>query len=333
MQPLKAANNEENDVIAKTGNETLTNPDYDGMPGTLLPPNDTNIAFQLFLFFFTFGFIAMFVFMNKLRYIERELDVRLERSFGDYALSPEPGNYEDVSAIQSGDNSSTNHMRRNHSVNSSNSNRSAATATHTDAFLPMAVAIPGGWELGRSTFQQAMMIEWQRQHLFQRRAQLLANSNNNQGSHRHEERGVTEAARQRWTRFQVQPTNSKENDPLVSGVSSEEESIAADTENQGGSNVTTNGISTPDRQGTQLISYGSCIPINTNTGTNTSSPVNTEEGTICSICLCEYKPQDKAVLLPCQHVFHEDCVSLWTSNHVRCPLCNFDLNDDNLEEV
>ena len=45
----------------------------------------------------------------------------------------------------------------------------------------------------------------------------------------------------------------------------------------------------------------------------------------CSICLCEYEDGERIVKLPCSHEYHDDCVSSWTSNHVRCPLCNFDL--------
>ena len=45
----------------------------------------------------------------------------------------------------------------------------------------------------------------------------------------------------------------------------------------------------------------------------------------CSICLGEYEEGEKLVCLPCKHVYHEDCVSSWCSNHTRCPLCNFDL--------
>lgn len=45
----------------------------------------------------------------------------------------------------------------------------------------------------------------------------------------------------------------------------------------------------------------------------------------CSICLCEYEPGERMVRLPCGHVYHEDCISSWTRNHVRCPLCNLDL--------
>ena len=47
---------------------------------------------------------------------------------------------------------------------------------------------------------------------------------------------------------------------------------------------------------------------------------------VCTICLGEYEDGEKLVKLPCNHIYHEDCVSSWTSNHTRCPLCNFDLS-------
>jgi hypothetical protein len=45
----------------------------------------------------------------------------------------------------------------------------------------------------------------------------------------------------------------------------------------------------------------------------------------CSICLCEYEDGDKLISLPCKHVFHDNCISSWTDNNKRCPLCNYDL--------
>mmetsp|Transcript_25690 Transcript_25690/g.42138 ORF Transcript_25690/g.42138 Transcript_25690/m.42138 type:complete len:345 (-) Transcript_25690:122-1156(-) len=50
-----------------------------------------------------------------------------------------------------------------------------------------------------------------------------------------------------------------------------------------------------------------------------------EEEPHCSICLCEYEDGDKLISLPCNHIFHDDCISSWTNNNTRCPLCNFDL--------
>ena len=45
----------------------------------------------------------------------------------------------------------------------------------------------------------------------------------------------------------------------------------------------------------------------------------------CSICLCEYEDSETLTQLPCGHVYHNDCIQSWTSNHVKCPLCNLDL--------
>ena len=52
---------------------------------------------------------------------------------------------------------------------------------------------------------------------------------------------------------------------------------------------------------------------------------SSEDEPHCSICLAEYEEGDKLVCLPCKHIYHEDCVSSWCNNHIRCPLCNFDL--------
>lgn len=47
----------------------------------------------------------------------------------------------------------------------------------------------------------------------------------------------------------------------------------------------------------------------------------------CSICLSEYEDSDMLVRLPCGHVFHHECIQAWTQNHVKCPLCNLDLEE------
>jgi len=54
-----------------------------------------------------------------------------------------------------------------------------------------------------------------------------------------------------------------------------------------------------------------------------------ENGPECSICLGEYEKGDELVsLTPCRHVFHEECISAWTNQNTRCPLCNIDLVND-----
>jgi len=52
-----------------------------------------------------------------------------------------------------------------------------------------------------------------------------------------------------------------------------------------------------------------------------------EEEPACSICLCEYERGERVVRLPCDHIYHESCLNSWTTNHTRCPLCNYDLMD------
>mmetsp|Transcript_65301 Transcript_65301/g.76715 ORF Transcript_65301/g.76715 Transcript_65301/m.76715 type:complete len:403 (-) Transcript_65301:514-1722(-) len=48
---------------------------------------------------------------------------------------------------------------------------------------------------------------------------------------------------------------------------------------------------------------------------------------VCSICLCEYEAGDAVLQLPCRHLYHAACIESWTKNHVRCPLCNYDLKE------
>jgi hypothetical protein len=50
-----------------------------------------------------------------------------------------------------------------------------------------------------------------------------------------------------------------------------------------------------------------------------------EEVPQCSICLGEYEEGEELLKLPCNHIYHDECITSWTSNHVKCPLCNFDL--------
>lgn len=76
----------------------------------------------------------------------------------------------------------------------------------------------------------------------------------------------------------------------------------------------------PDGKG-----YGSLSHIEDLEKASKSPDSKSEEEPHCSICLGEYEEGEKLVCLPCKHVYHDDCVSSWCSNHVRCPLCNFDL--------
>ncbi|XP_015379001.1 PREDICTED: E3 ubiquitin-protein ligase RNF181-like, partial [Diuraphis noxia] len=49
----------------------------------------------------------------------------------------------------------------------------------------------------------------------------------------------------------------------------------------------------------------------------------------CRICLCQYQPNDEALNMPCNHIFHENCLKTWLEKSNFCPLCKFELKTDN----
>ena len=53
--------------------------------------------------------------------------------------------------------------------------------------------------------------------------------------------------------------------------------------------------------------------------------------TSCPVCQEEYAPGHIATRLPCRHVFHEHCISLWFKKHNTCPNCRFEMPTDDEE--
>ncbi|XP_076944971.1 E3 ubiquitin-protein ligase At4g11680-like [Bidens hawaiensis] len=49
--------------------------------------------------------------------------------------------------------------------------------------------------------------------------------------------------------------------------------------------------------------------------------VVSEEDAVCSICLERYENGNELKNLPCNHVFHKDCVEQWLRLNPECPLC------------
>ena len=55
-----------------------------------------------------------------------------------------------------------------------------------------------------------------------------------------------------------------------------------------------------------------------------------EDNRMCRICWCEYEGKDRAVELPCGHIFGEECIltwgqtMTWTGNFQGCPFCQKD---------
>lgn len=51
----------------------------------------------------------------------------------------------------------------------------------------------------------------------------------------------------------------------------------------------------------------------------------------CAICCCEYVKDEIATQLPCQHMFHKICVTLWLQKSGTCPVCRHVLTPALLE--
>ena len=50
----------------------------------------------------------------------------------------------------------------------------------------------------------------------------------------------------------------------------------------------------------------------------------------CVICLEDFKNSEKAIILPCIHLFHKNCIKSWLKKNNSCPICKFKLTRDNL---
>ncbi|KAL3081462.1 hypothetical protein niasHS_011706 [Heterodera schachtii] len=59
----------------------------------------------------------------------------------------------------------------------------------------------------------------------------------------------------------------------------------------------------------------------------------------CTICLGEIEKETPvkllAILEPCKHIFHNECISEWLKNHNTCPICraNAKISVPSLNEV
>ena len=50
----------------------------------------------------------------------------------------------------------------------------------------------------------------------------------------------------------------------------------------------------------------------------------------CTICLNSFKHGDKALILPCIHIFHTDCIKNWFKTQNTCPICKVKINANSL---
>lgn len=48
----------------------------------------------------------------------------------------------------------------------------------------------------------------------------------------------------------------------------------------------------------------------------------------CYICLDKYIENEELTTLPCNHVFHKQCIQTWLCNeHITCPICRIDIRN------
>jgi hypothetical protein len=52
----------------------------------------------------------------------------------------------------------------------------------------------------------------------------------------------------------------------------------------------------------------------------------------CMICLEDFKSKEKVTALPCIHFFHTQCITEWIERKNECPVCKFELTQQNIDK-
>ena len=45
----------------------------------------------------------------------------------------------------------------------------------------------------------------------------------------------------------------------------------------------------------------------------------------CSICLDEFVPESQLYIIPCNHLFHKECLEGWVAENYKCPVCRCEI--------
>ena len=55
---------------------------------------------------------------------------------------------------------------------------------------------------------------------------------------------------------------------------------------------------------------------------------------LCIVCQCDFEVSDVVKTLPCNHIFHDDCIKTWLmKDSSTCPMCRYDLNGSQEQTV
>jgi len=55
--------------------------------------------------------------------------------------------------------------------------------------------------------------------------------------------------------------------------------------------------------------------------------VANQDNKLCVICQEDFENEDKVRHLPCDHIYHENCIDTWFNKNVHCPLCKKDIRE------
>ena len=164
-------------------------------------------------------------------------------------------------------------------------------------------------DLGLMSFQAQLalaILESQRQ-MFENGGYNATTINSHNGP------GVTNEAKEKWNTFDWGSSSS-------SGTTTTNDDFSSLTQS-----ITRQGSDRSNNYGSLADDEKDAYDCDDIDLVSTKNNVDVEEEPSCSICLCEYDRGEKVVRLPCEHMYHESCLSSWTTHHTRCPLCNYDL--------
>lgn len=184
-------------------------------------------------------------------------------------------------------------------------------------------------DLGLMSFQAQLALA-----ILESQRQMFENGGYNAGNNSMEGPGVTDEAKGKWQIYEW----GADNDDVMIVEDNETSMKARKCSNYGSVNSASSGDLTlqdnvhslvgelGSRSGPKKLSPSKLLEGGSG-GLLASFDGDEQECPSCSICLCEYERGEKLIRLPCDHLYHEQCLNSWTQNHVRCPLCNYDLMD------